>query len=133
MKNVLLLLTGALSAWLLVVACGSAVPSALGDDAGVNDGGPVDITSRFVWVTRTFDCERDIIEWDDDPNQLGFAWPEMAKDSVRALNVIQVDSTGARRLSVDRWEIREGFLFWGTGCTPDWESFIVTLGLELPE
>jgi len=113
------------------VACGTAVPSALGDDAGVNDGGPADITNRFVWVTRTYVCDRDTVTWPADPNVVGFPWPEMAAESVRAVHIMQTkDGEPASPLYVE-WKVREGFLDHGRPC--DGETFIVTLGLELPE
>ncbi len=123
MKNVLLVLVG----FVLAVACGSAVTDAVGQDAGLEETGT---TSGLVWVTRTYECERDIIT--SSLGVPGFEWPELRQDQVRAVHVIRAAEGEPRQTLYLYWELYDGFLGYLRPCAAN-ETFIVTLGLELSE
>ena len=120
MKNVVLVLIG----FVLAMACGTAASQALGE--------PVNITDRLVWVTQTFECERDLVFLNDDPSVVGFDWPEMAPERVRAMHVVHLKQDGERQIQFQSWKFRAGFLETGMGVCEGY-SYIVTLVMEMPD
>lgn len=125
MRNTTFVLLG----FVLAVACGGAVPvpDAVGQDA---EPPQQQIRDNFVWVTKTFVCERDIMSAPEDPNVLGFAWPGLESAQVRAAHLMRVPSLGPRRTQPTSVAIYANFVTYAPTCEDGTEQIVVTLGLE---
>lgn len=129
MKALLLIASGFLFALVLLLSCGQPLTEALGQDAGVKE--PINITSRFIWVTRTYDCG-ETSQIGGDPGDVGYAWMEMDADQVRAIHVLRKMPDGRSFYENPDLQLVDGFVRYETTCYGG-DQFIITLGLEQPE
>jgi hypothetical protein len=114
----------------LLLFCASALTSC-GQVIGSPEREAMDITDRMVWVTRTYDCEADKMQVGTDSRDVGYSWPELAADRVRAAYIVRAPLDGAREATAGVVQFRDGLVRYEPSCTPD-ELLVVTLGLEMP-